>query len=137
MRGKELEESQGTLRLLEAGSRREEVEAVEAELARLEARARHLEDQLQRVRIVSPIAGVVTTAVVRYRYLPSVWATQATRTRPTMGRSRVASRIVSSWPCIGQGTSQLAVAISGGFAASFWAPLPTCGVSAQIRWRIA
>ncbi len=61
VRGKELEENQGTLRLLQAGSRPEEVEAVEAELTRLEARARHLEDQLGRVRIVSPIAGVVTT----------------------------------------------------------------------------
>lgn len=61
VREKELEASESSLRLLRAGSRREEIEGVEAELTRLEARARHLDGELARVRLVSPIAGVVTT----------------------------------------------------------------------------
>ena len=44
-----------------AGSRPEEIEAKEAEIARLEAHRRYLEDQLQRVRVVSPHAGIITT----------------------------------------------------------------------------
>ena len=67
VREKELEASESSLRLLAAGSRREEIEAVEAELARLEARARHLHGQLERVRIVSPIAGVITTPKLEER----------------------------------------------------------------------
>jgi multidrug resistance efflux pump len=61
VREKELEASESSLRLLVAGSRREEIEAVAAELTRLEARARHVDGQLERVLLVSPIAGVVTT----------------------------------------------------------------------------
>jgi multidrug resistance efflux pump len=61
IREKELEEAAGELRLLRAGTRPEEIEAVEAEIARLEVRRRHLEAQLEQVRITSPIAGIVTT----------------------------------------------------------------------------
>ncbi|MCZ6825243.1 MAG: efflux RND transporter periplasmic adaptor subunit, partial [Gemmatimonadetes bacterium] len=55
------QEAEGNLRVLLAGSRPEEIEAVEAEVARLEAHHRHLEEQLRRLRVVSPISGTVTT----------------------------------------------------------------------------
>ncbi|MFQ5931184.1 MAG: efflux RND transporter periplasmic adaptor subunit [Nitrospiraceae bacterium] len=58
---KELEETEGRLRVLLAGSRAEEIEAAEAEIARLEVERRHLEEQIQLTRIVSPTSGVVTT----------------------------------------------------------------------------
>jgi multidrug resistance efflux pump len=61
VRTRELEESEGELRLLLAGSRSEEIDAVEAELSRLETRMQYLEGQLARVRIETPLAGVVTT----------------------------------------------------------------------------
>lgn len=67
VRQKELEASENSLRLLLAGSRHEEIEAVAAELASLEARARHLDDELERVQLVSPIAGVVTTPKLEER----------------------------------------------------------------------
>ena len=41
------------------GSRPEEIEAAEAEIARLEAQRRYLEAQLQRVRVTSPLAGII------------------------------------------------------------------------------
>jgi multidrug resistance efflux pump len=61
IREKELEEAAGELRLLQAGTRPEEIEAVQAEIARLEVRRQYLELQLEQVRITSPIAGIVTT----------------------------------------------------------------------------
>ncbi len=61
VRGKEVEEARGRLKVLLAGSRPEEIEATEAAIARLQAQRRYLDEQLQRVRIVSPISGVVTT----------------------------------------------------------------------------
>jgi len=61
LRSGELEESKGTLKLLLAGPRAEEIEATEAEISRLGSQEKYLGDQLQRLRIVSPIAGVVTT----------------------------------------------------------------------------
>jgi putative peptide zinc metalloprotease protein len=64
IREKELEEAAGELRLLRAGTRPEEIEAVEAGIARREARHHHLEAQLEHVRITSPIAGIVTTPKV-------------------------------------------------------------------------
>jgi multidrug resistance efflux pump len=67
VRAKELEASESSLRLLRAGSRREEIEAVAAELARLESRAHHLDDELARIQLVSPIAGVVTTPKLEER----------------------------------------------------------------------
>ena len=44
-----------------AGSRPGEIEAVEAEIARLDAHHRYLEEQIQRLSLVSPHSGVVTT----------------------------------------------------------------------------
>lgn len=58
---KELEEAKGKLRVVLAGSRPEEIEAAEAEIARLEAQQRYLAEQLQLLRVVSPITGVITT----------------------------------------------------------------------------
>ncbi len=64
VREKELEEAAGQLRLLRAGTRPEEIQAVEAEIAGLEVRRQYLEVQLEHVRITSPIAGIVTTPKV-------------------------------------------------------------------------
>ncbi|HXI83439.1 MAG TPA: efflux RND transporter periplasmic adaptor subunit [Verrucomicrobiae bacterium] len=61
VRQKELEESQGKLKVLLAGSRPEEIEATEAEIARLESQRRYDNEQIQRIDLVSPIDGVVTT----------------------------------------------------------------------------
>lgn len=61
VRQKELQESEGRLNVLLAGSRPEDIEAIEAEIKRLQAQRLYLEGQLERVRIISPIDGVVTT----------------------------------------------------------------------------
>jgi multidrug resistance efflux pump len=61
VRQKEQEEAQGTLTLLLAGNRPEEIEALEAEVARLYANRVYEEDKLQRAKIFSPIDGVITT----------------------------------------------------------------------------
>ncbi len=58
---KRLIEAKRRLDLLLAGSRREEVEAVQAELARLKVELRHSQSREQLTRIVSPSAGIVTT----------------------------------------------------------------------------
>ena len=67
LRTGELEESKGTLKLLLAGARPEEIEATEADLSRLSAEQKYLQDQMNRLRIVSPIAGVVTTHRLKER----------------------------------------------------------------------
>ncbi len=67
LRQSELEESKGTLKVLLAGARPEEIEATQAELTRLTAQIKYLESQLQRLRIVSPIDGVVTTHRLKER----------------------------------------------------------------------
>src|SRR5438128_12677982 len=61
VRQKELQEADGKLSVLLAGSRPEHIEATEAELNRLQTQRAYLDDQLRRVRVVSPIDGVVTT----------------------------------------------------------------------------
>ena len=58
---KEREEAEGRLRVLLAGFRVEEIEATEAEIARLEAQRRHTLEQLQLTKVSSPISGVITT----------------------------------------------------------------------------
>ena len=57
----EAEEARAKLRLLEAGSRPEEIEGAEATLARLTSQRSHLEEQLGLVSVRSAVAGVVTT----------------------------------------------------------------------------
>src|SRR5205823_1742955 len=59
---KEVAEAEGKLRVLRAGARPEAVEALEAEIARLEMERQYSRQQLDRVRVVSPAAGVVTTS---------------------------------------------------------------------------
>jgi len=56
-----LAEAKGRLAKLRAGSRREEIEAMEAEVARRVTQKRHLEDQLRLTRVPSTITGFVTT----------------------------------------------------------------------------
>jgi multidrug resistance efflux pump len=61
VRRKELEEAEGRLRVLQAGSRPEEIESVEAELRRLNVNRTFLEGQLQRLNVLAPIDGIITT----------------------------------------------------------------------------
>ncbi|MDA2930666.1 efflux RND transporter periplasmic adaptor subunit [Acidobacteria bacterium AH-259-O06] len=58
---REVEEAESRLRVLLAGSRPEEIEATEAEIARLEAQRYYLEGQLDLVKVESPSSGVITT----------------------------------------------------------------------------
>ena len=64
-RDKELADAQATLTLLEAGTRPEAVQAEQARLARLREEVRYLEGLTGKVRVVSPVAGVVTTPRLR------------------------------------------------------------------------
>jgi multidrug resistance efflux pump len=50
------------LQTLLAGSRREAIEAAQAEVARVDAERRYLHDELGLIRVVSPISGIVTTS---------------------------------------------------------------------------
>jgi multidrug resistance efflux pump len=61
MAQEEAEEARARLRLLEAGSRPEEIEAAAAGLARLEGERQRLQEQLGLVDVRSPVTGVVTT----------------------------------------------------------------------------
>ncbi|MBI2946572.1 MAG: biotin/lipoyl-binding protein, partial [Verrucomicrobia bacterium] len=65
VRQKDLEESNQRLKVLLAGTRPEEIEALEAEISRLNAQQRHLEEQLRLLTVVSPVTGVVTTHKVK------------------------------------------------------------------------
>ncbi len=65
VREKELQEANERLKLLLAGSRPEEIEALGAEIHRLTAQECYLQDQLKSLTVVSPIAGVVTTHKLR------------------------------------------------------------------------
>lgn len=60
-----LNEVEGRLDLLLAGSRAELIEVTEAELARLETHRDHLREQIQYLNIVAPLAGVITTPKLR------------------------------------------------------------------------
>jgi putative peptide zinc metalloprotease protein len=61
VRQKELEEAQGRLQVLQAGSRPEEVEAIGAEIARLTANRSYVQEKLRSVNVVSPLSGIITT----------------------------------------------------------------------------
>ncbi len=58
---KEEHEAQARLTLLLAGTRIEDIEAAEAEIARLKSQRRYLLEQLELGSVTSPISGVVTT----------------------------------------------------------------------------
>jgi multidrug resistance efflux pump len=60
-RDKELADAQAALRLLEAGTRPEEIQSEEARLTRLQEEVRHLESQRQKQAVACPVAGLVTT----------------------------------------------------------------------------
>jgi HlyD family secretion protein len=64
-REKELADAQAVLRLLEAGTRPEEVEAARARLASLQEELTHLEEQRRRQDVFSPISGMVITPRLR------------------------------------------------------------------------
>jgi putative peptide zinc metalloprotease protein len=66
-RDKELADAQGTLTLLEAGTRPEELEAERARLARLQEEARYLEGLHHKLTVSSPVAGVVITPRLKER----------------------------------------------------------------------
>ena len=57
----ELADAQAKVRLLDAGTRPEEIDAETAHLARLEEELRFLQAQTKRLPLFSPIAGVVVT----------------------------------------------------------------------------
>jgi multidrug resistance efflux pump len=69
---KETDEKQAKLKLALAGSRPEEIEATEAEIARLEAQRRYTSDQIQLLRVVSPMAGLITTPKLKEKIGQSV-----------------------------------------------------------------
>jgi putative peptide zinc metalloprotease protein len=58
---KEAQEAEARLTLLLAGSRGEDIEAAEAEIARLRAQRSHLLEQLELLSVMSPNSGVITT----------------------------------------------------------------------------
>jgi multidrug resistance efflux pump len=60
-RDKELADGRAALRLLEAGSRPEEIEAQRARLASLQEELEHLEEQRRKQDVFSPIPGLVAT----------------------------------------------------------------------------
>src|SRR6266516_3095258 len=72
LREKELEQTLGNLTLLLAGSRPEEIDATQAEIARLDAQKKYLEDQTRRLTIASPIRGFITTHKLKDRIGQSV-----------------------------------------------------------------
>jgi len=65
-----LRESEQRLRLLQAGTRPEELEATRAQVERLESERHYLEDQVALTTITSPIDGVVTTPERQLREMP-------------------------------------------------------------------
>ena len=72
VREKELQEAQDRLKLLLAGSRKEEIEAVAAEISRLNAHQRYIEEQLRLLTVTSPITGIITTHKLKERVGRSV-----------------------------------------------------------------
>ncbi|HKQ38608.1 MAG TPA: efflux RND transporter periplasmic adaptor subunit, partial [Verrucomicrobiae bacterium] len=65
LRRKEIQEAEDKLKLLQAGSRPEEIDATAAELSRLTSHRAYLEGQLKLLNIHSPADGTVTTYKIR------------------------------------------------------------------------
>ncbi len=61
-REKDLADTEGTLLLMEAGSRPEEIEAARAHLARLQEEVRYLAQLESKLLVHSPVSGLITTA---------------------------------------------------------------------------
>jgi putative peptide zinc metalloprotease protein len=61
----EVQEARDRLKLLQAGSRPEEIEAASAELNRLQGQCAYVEQQLELLAIHAPVDGIVTTPRVR------------------------------------------------------------------------
>jgi putative peptide zinc metalloprotease protein len=66
---KQLEEAKSKLRVLLAGSRQEEIEGAEAEIASLEAQQAYVKEQIRLLNVVSPISGLITTPTRQLREL--------------------------------------------------------------------
>jgi putative peptide zinc metalloprotease protein len=66
-REKELAEAKAALALLEAGSRREEIEAAEASLARQKEELKFLEEQKQKLPLYSRVDGLIVTQHLKDR----------------------------------------------------------------------
>lgn len=66
-RDTEAAEAEATLRLLEAGSRLEEIDAEKARHSRIEEEIRFLEGQRSRLSVSSPVSGVIVTPRLRER----------------------------------------------------------------------
>jgi putative peptide zinc metalloprotease protein len=64
LKNRELEEARSFLRLVQAGSRPEQIRQLEAEVAKLEAQLELLKQELAKGEIKAPIDGVVTTPFV-------------------------------------------------------------------------
>lgn len=67
LRKKELQEAKDHLSVLLAGSRPEDIEATEAEIRRLQAQQRYLEEQMSFLKVTSPIDGIVVTHKLKDR----------------------------------------------------------------------
>ncbi len=64
-RQKELSDEQAALNLMEAGSRPEEIDAERARLARLQHEKAYLENLQEKLRLISPVRGLVVTPYLR------------------------------------------------------------------------
>ncbi|NWG14904.1 MAG: efflux RND transporter periplasmic adaptor subunit [Acidobacteria bacterium] len=64
---KELAEAESELKILKAGSRKEAIQAVEAEVAKLQEKFRILARQVEQLTIRSPMDGIVATPYLRNR----------------------------------------------------------------------
>ncbi|HEU0006062.1 MAG TPA: efflux RND transporter periplasmic adaptor subunit [Terriglobia bacterium] len=58
---KEVNEAEGRLRVLLAGTRREEIQALQAEIRRSEAEQTYLREQIDGAQVVSPATGIIAT----------------------------------------------------------------------------
>lgn len=67
IRAKALVEAQSELKILMAGSRKESIEAVQANVSKLEEKLNILQQQLEHLKIRSPIDGVVSTPYLKNR----------------------------------------------------------------------
>ena len=67
IKAKELAQAESELLILLAGSRKESIQAVEAQVTKLEAQLKILSQQLAHLQIRSPIDGVVTTPHLKER----------------------------------------------------------------------